>query len=318
MSTGKSANRLFLIIIGLYIGVSLLLAMIPGLELPMAVNLIISQSLILVPTLLYCFIKKVSIKELIPFKEMKVSVCILVIVATYLMYPLLIVLNAITLLFVESGTVGLVDMAGDVHFFVATLLMAVLPAFGEELMFRGVMFGTYKRSRPLGAIFLSAFLFGCMHMNFNQFLYTFVLGIYMAFLVEFTGSIFSSMLAHFVINFTSVIMTYALPLLQNTMTEMESAATVETQAGNWLSGMDGTSTIILIIGIMVWAIVAVGTTAGAAGICIAIAKISGRWEHVKHMFKNGNKERIITIPMLIGVALAMVIMVSNVVFSIME
>ena len=65
----------------------------------------------------------------------------------------------------------------------------------------------------LPAILLTGFLFGCMHMNLNQFIYAFALGIYLAFLVEATGSIFSSMIAHFTLNATSVVMSFLLPIL---------------------------------------------------------------------------------------------------------
>lgn len=56
-------------------------------------------------------------------------------------------------------------------------------------------------------------MFGCMHMNLNQFIYAFALGVYLAFLVEATGSVFSSMLAHFTLNATSTVMSYFLPLI---------------------------------------------------------------------------------------------------------
>lgn len=317
MTSNKSVNRLFLITVIIYIGTSLLIGSRSSLELPTSLGLILSEALILVPALVYCRIKKVSIKELIPFRKMKFSVWILIIVCTYLMYPLLIVLNAISLFFVESGTMELLDFVAEEHFLVATLLMALLPAFAEEFLFRGVLFGTYKRSKMLPAVFLSAFLFGCMHMNFNQFLYAFVLGIYLAFLVEATGSILSSMLAHFTINFTSVVMSYALPALEQSVSEMGDAAGVEAQisaqAGNFLSSMDETSLLIMIIGVAFWAMIALGTTAGGVGVYIAISRISGRWDHVKEMFRPGTRERVITVSVVIAMMLMIGVMIWQVI-----
>ncbi|MCI8280319.1 MAG: CPBP family intramembrane metalloprotease [Lachnospiraceae bacterium] len=310
--SNKNVNRVFLITVAVYLGVSLLLGYVVTVPMPMNAGLILSQALVLLPSLIYCGIRRIPLGEVVPFRKMKFSVWILVVVCTYLMYPLLIVLNALTLFFVDSGTADLMGIATQNHFLIATLLMAGLPAFVEEFVFRGMLFSTYKKSRMLPAVFLSAFLFGCMHLNFNQFLYAFALGIYLAFLVEATGSILSSMLAHFTINFTSVLMTYALPKL------MEAAGGgMETQlpsaSGRFLSTMDEGSLFIMIIGVVFWAAIALGTTAGGIGVYIAISKISGRWEHVKTMFRQGTREHLLSISVVIAAVLAIVFMVVSII-----
>ncbi len=310
--SNKNVNRVFLITVAVYLGVSLLLGYVVTVPMPMNAGLILSQALVLLPSLIYCGIRRIPLGEVVPFRKMKFSVWILVVICTYLMYPLLIVLNALTLFFVDSGTADLMGIATQNHFLIATLLMAGLPAFVEEFVFRGMLFSTYKKSRMLPAVFLSAFLFGCMHLNFNQFLYAFALGIYLAFLVEATGSILSSMLAHFTINFTSVLMTYALPKL------MEAAGGgMETQlpsaSGRFLSTMDEGSLFIMIIGVVFWAAIALGTTAGGIGVYIAISKISGRWEHVKTMFRQGTREHLLSISVVIAAVLAIVFMVVSII-----
>lgn len=314
MSSNKSVNRMLLITIVIYIGVSLLLGQLPSLRLPVSVVLILSEALILVPSLIYLKRKGISVGTLIPFRKMKFSVWVLVVVCTYLMYPLLVVMNALTLFFVESGTVDMMNAATQGNFLVAALLMAALPAFAEEFVFRGVVFGTYKRSKMLPAALLSGLLFGCMHMNLNQFLYAFVLGIYMAFLVEATGSILSAMVAHFTVNFTSVVMSYALSAFNSAagdlMEQMEQAgAGLPTSTGSFLSSMDETSLLIMAVSLLFWAMVALGTTAGAVGVYIAISKISGRWEYVKGMFRRKTKEQLLTVPVIIAMALTAAMMV---------
>ena len=310
--SNKNVNRVFLITVAVYLGVSLLLGYVVTVPMPMNAGLILSQALVLLPSLIYCGIRRIPLGEVVPFRKMKFSVWILVVICTYLMYPLLIVLNALTLFFVDSGTADLMGIATQNHFLIATLLMAGLPAFVEEFVFRGMLFSTYKKSRMLPAVFLSAFLFGCMHLNFNQFLYAFALGIYLAFLVEATGSILSSMLAHFTINFTSVLMTYALPKLMDA-----AGGGMETQlpsaSGRFLSTMDEGSLFIMIIGVVFWAAIALGTTAGGIGVYIAISKISGRWEHVKTMFRQGTREHLLSISVVIAAVLAIVFMVVSII-----
>lgn len=311
MPSNKSVNRIFLITVVIYIGVSLILGRLPLLRLPVSVILILSEALILMPSLIYLKVKGISVGTLIPFRKMKFSVWVLVVVCTYLMYPLLVVMNALTLFFVKSGTVEMMNAATQGNFLVAALLMAVLPAFAEEFVFRGVIFGTYKRSKMLPAALLSGFLFGCMHLNLNQFLYAFVLGVYMAFLVEATGSILSAMLAHFTVNFTSVVMSYALSALNSAAGDLmeQAGANLPTEAGGFLSSMDEASLLMMALSLLFWAVISLGTTAGAVGVYIAISKISGRWEYVKGMFRRKTQEQLLTVPVIIAIALAAAMMV---------
>lgn len=311
MPSNKSVNRIFLITVVIYIGVSLILGRLPLLRLPVSVILILSEALILIPSLIYLKVKGISVGTLIPFRKMKFSVWVLVVVCTYLMYPLLVVMNALTLFFVKSGTVEMMNAATQGNFLVAALLMAILPAFAEEFVFRGVIFGTYKRSKMLPAALLSGFLFGCMHLNLNQFLYAFVLGVYMAFLVEATGSILSAMLAHFTVNFTSVVMSYALSALNSAAGDLmeQAGANLPTEAGGFLSSMDEASLLMMALSLLFWAVISLGTTAGAVGVYIAISKISGRWEYVKGMFRRKTKEQLLTVPVIIAIALAAAMMV---------
>ncbi|MCI9150411.1 MAG: CPBP family intramembrane metalloprotease [Lachnospiraceae bacterium] len=306
----KSANRLFLLIVALFIGASLSLRfLIPDavlLKLPMAFTMVLSEGIILIPGLVYLRIKNIPLKVLVPFRKMKFSVWLLVIICTYLMYPLIIVLNAISLFFVKSGTGDLQYMITSQNFFLSTLLTAVLPAFAEEFIFRGIMFGSYRRSKMMGAIILSAFLFGLMHMNFNQFLYAFALGIYFSFLVEATGSILSSMLAHFTVNFTSVVTTYfLLPKLERFMEEWSGGYGLLSRLsiGSLPNGMDGETAVMLLMGIVVWGVIAVAALAGAWGIYVGICHITGRWEYVKGMFRRGNGQRLWSVSLVIAVAL---------------
>lgn len=85
------------------------------------------------------------------------------------------------------------------------LSTAVVPAFVEELMFRGMI---YANLRPYGrgvAIVISALLFGLMHQNAGQLLYTTAAGIVLAVVYELTGSFWCCVLLHFFNNFFAII-----------------------------------------------------------------------------------------------------------------
>lgn len=310
MITNKSVNRLLLLTVVIYVAVSIAIRKLTFLELPLYVSLIVSEAMVLLPSIVYFRVKHVAIREVIPFKKMKFSVWVLVVVCTYLMYPLMTVLNSLTLFFVESETASMMAEIQNGNFFIYTLVMACLPAFVEEFVFRGVLFQTYKKSKLLPAVLLSGFLFGCMHMNFNQFLYTFALGLYMALLIEATGSILSSMLAHFTINFTSVAMSYLLDFLNKAMpgTGLDESSMLQ-ESGNFLSSMDKETVIVMAFAVAFIGIISIGTTAGAIGIYIAISKLSGKWNHVKTMFRGGNRERLLTLSLLPAVVIMVGIMI---------
>lgn len=92
---------------------------------------------------------------------------------------------------------------------------------------------------------------------------------------------------------------------------MELESQISAQTGNFLTNMDKASLFIMIIGVAFWAVVALGATAGAVGVYIAISKVSGRWEHVKQMFSQGTKERILTVSLVLAMTLMVVIMIRS-------
>ncbi len=313
MSRNKSVNRLFLAVVVIYIGVSLafslLRAHVPFLaELPIYFSLLLSQSLIFVPCFVYCKWKHIKVRELIPYRKINFVTIILVVICTYLMYPLIVVLNAVSMLFSNSGTAVVTELMQGQNIILNTLFMALLPACVEEFMFRGVLFQTYKKSKMLPAILLSGFLFGCMHMNLNQFIYAFALGVYLAFLVEATGSIFSSMLAHFTLNFTSVVMTFLLPQIYDMLGTSQTEAIQQVQPGGYAATMENSQLAVFLMGIMIWLAIALGTTCAAVGMYIAISKINGRWGYVKKMFRGGTRERLITIALILGIVIVFAFM----------
>ena len=73
---------------------------------------------------------------------------------------------------------------------------ALAPAFAEEFLFRGVIYGNLRPFGKTQAILISSVLFALMHQNIGQFFYTFVGGVAMAIMYELTGNIWCSILYH--------------------------------------------------------------------------------------------------------------------------
>lgn len=83
------------------------------------------------------------------------------------------------------------------------VLVAILPAILEELVFRSYLYKKLIRFGELPYIILSGFFFGTYHGNFDQFLYAFALGCLFAYLVCHTGTPIYGMMLHLLINFYS-------------------------------------------------------------------------------------------------------------------
>ena len=91
----------------------------------------------------------------------------------------------------------------------ALILMAVLPAIFEELVFRGMILnGLRKGMGDVCALIFSSLMFALIHGSIQQFIYPFLLGLVLGWLAMRTGSTFTSMLVHFLNNAIVLIINY--------------------------------------------------------------------------------------------------------------
>jgi len=71
----------------------------------------------------------------------------------------------------------------------------------EEIVFRGFLFNELKNLvRPKYAIIIQAFLFGLIHMNLIQGIYTFIIALFFGYAYQKTGKILVPILMHVVFN----------------------------------------------------------------------------------------------------------------------
>jgi hypothetical protein len=89
-------------------------------------------------------------------------------------------------------------------------IVAVLPAIGEELLFRGLLQKLIKKmtGNAHSAIWITAVLFSALHLQFFGFLPRMLLGVLFGYLLEWTGTLWLPILAHFVNNAAGVIIFY--------------------------------------------------------------------------------------------------------------
>ncbi len=82
---------------------------------------------------------------------------------------------------------------------------ALVPAFIEEFVFRGIIVGVLRKYGDAFAIISSAVLFGLMHRNITQTPFAFIVGLVLAFVYCKTNSLIPCILIHFCNNLFAVI-----------------------------------------------------------------------------------------------------------------
>lgn len=97
---------------------------------------------------------------------------------------------------------GILVMNSTGEFLLTLFVVAVLPAVGEELLFRGIVQQQLERmgQNPVLAVWMAAFIFSAFHLQFAGFLPRLLLGAGLGYLFLWTRSLWVPILAHFFIN----------------------------------------------------------------------------------------------------------------------
>ncbi|MEM8888446.1 MAG: CPBP family intramembrane glutamic endopeptidase [Bacteroidota bacterium] len=89
------------------------------------------------------------------------------------------------------------------------LVFAVVPAFFEEFLFRGIIQQQIARNlSPHWAILISAAIFSFIHFQFYGFFGRMILGMVLGYFLYYSGSLWPSILAHFAYNAFSIFLTW--------------------------------------------------------------------------------------------------------------
>ena len=105
----------------------------------------------------------------------------------------------------------LTQFSSPTRFLVGLLVIAVVPAIAEELVFRGVVQRNLVQwfgSRHVG-VWLAAAIFSAIHFQFFGFIPRFILGLLLGYLYEWSGNILVPMAAHFTQNAFQLVLLYA-------------------------------------------------------------------------------------------------------------
>lgn len=248
----KTVNIFAFIVLGLFLAASGLVAVIIMIK-PEFADQTALQTLIIyavafgIPSLVYGFYVRRkqgrSFTEIFSLRRLSLKSLLLCVLLGFLIQPLM-SLVAVLASFVFTDITSLsMEQMTEMPLPLFILTVGVLPAFFEELVCRGMMLDGYRETPTWYMLIIPALFFGLLHMNFQQISYAFLAGIFLAYLVHVTGSIWASMTVHFVVNGFQSLLAWLMtqsslaenPLLAGLLGGTEEIAPIETLASSLIS-----------------------------------------------------------------------------------
>ena len=203
-----TAHFILLAAFGLYLLYGRLCRYLPFYEYKFPV-LLISQLLFVIPGMLVLRMQGEDWAKRIRFTVPDGRNVLMGLITMVCAYPLAVLMNLLSQLFVENQVTTVVAYMLQLGLGPSIFILALMPAFTEEFLFRGILYwNAYRDRSKVEGILVSALAFGLMHLNLNQFFYAFFLGIIFALMVEATDSIVVSMIMHFSVNAFNVLVSY--------------------------------------------------------------------------------------------------------------
>ncbi len=127
----------------------------------------------------------------------------------------------------EEATYFLTTINNPKELVLAMLVIAIIPAIGEELLFRGLiqnqLLSWFRNTH--WAVWITAIIFSAIHIQFYGFVPRMLLGVLFGYMYLWSGNLLYPILAHFANNGFQIVMLY---LYSNRLTDfdMENADTV--------------------------------------------------------------------------------------------
>lgn len=314
-SAMKMAGLFFFLVMILELPLSMLVIILQSVvptEYNVLTSILITQGYLLVCGCLYALLTKQSFGEDLLVKKYKVSSFFLSVVLLLCASPMASWLNLLSQFFAKNEiSNSIYEVTKVVPMWLGILIIGCLPGFIEEVLFRGIMYGAFRKRSILTGIMVSALTFGLMHMNFNQIMYAIYLGVIFALIVEATGSLVSSMILHMLFNAYNTAYVYILPKLYEFLGQYSSEyanVNMDELMSATVSKQDILSSLLMI------------TPTAFIGLFLAvlllrqIAKINGRafsWKYICGDKEDTQQTKPVNIPLLLGCAFCVAVALGN-------
>jgi membrane protease YdiL (CAAX protease family) len=125
-------------------------------------------------------------------------------------------------------TEHLTNFTSPTHFILAFVVVAIIPAIGEELLFRGLIQNMFAKAfaNHHVAIWVTGFIFAAIHMQFFGVMPRMLLGVLFGYLYHWSGKLSVAMIGHLVNNGLALIALYLAQkdIVEVSPEQMEQAA----------------------------------------------------------------------------------------------
>ncbi len=177
----------------------------------------------LIPFFIYIAFVKIPLHSAAPMRRPNLSIALPgIAVAMGVSVVGIVASNFISILFSTFGIIPVAPQSSpDTTDGLAMLLYAIngmiLPAFIEEIVFRGAILQSLRRFGDGFALLTSSILFSVIHGNFVQAPYAFLMGLVIGYFVLRTGSLWTGIFIHLFNNGISILFTFLDPYLSDRM-----------------------------------------------------------------------------------------------------
>ena len=129
------------------------------------------------------------------------------------------------------------------------IVMAIIPAFGEELLFRGLLQKSlFKKIGKIHiSIFITALLFSAIHLHLDGLLPRFFLGIILGYLFYWSQSLWIPIIAHFINNAMAIIFSYPFFKSFNTLQQFGFSSANQTTNTSFLPAFFSLSSVMILM-----------------------------------------------------------------------
>lgn len=169
----------------------------------------IQQGIILLCPLVYAWYMKADAKKLFSIRPVKPLPLIGSVIMGVGAFLCALLIGGLLMPIFPDSTEGLTqldNMLAGVPTYLLILVVALMPAIGEELLFRGFVMGTLKnKCKPVVTVLVTTLIFAAYHMSLIKMFTIGIVGLGLTLAAYKTGSIAASMCVHFINNLLSVL-----------------------------------------------------------------------------------------------------------------
>jgi hypothetical protein len=209
----------------------------------------------------------------VPFKSVVLSFLL-----GFLVQPTLLLISYLSQFLFRDLVSSSISSMMDLSVPVLLLITAILPAFFEELLCRGLILRSYREENLWVGILVSAIFFALLHGNIQQSLYAFAAGLLFGYMAQITQSIWPSMITHCTVNGSQILL-YA---FTSGLTDSADAALEATEEAaesfSWLTTASYASWMIVTLPLVILCIRSLRRTPEAS------APTAFRWPSFRSMW----------------------------------